>query len=101
MTAASELARAVRWLAERRGRGRSPRRQEETCRLYGRGAGWIEAHLEHQRDGRIVVVAVPIERRASTSWYWVDEPEPWRDFERQAGLEHADWGPCRAPSAGV
>ena len=83
MTTAYQLARAVRRLARPRGHGGSPARGEETCRLYER----IEAHLERQRDGRIAVVAVPVEDAAGTRWYWVGELDPRPDFERQAGLE--------------
>lgn len=100
MTAVGRLARAVRRLARPLADDEAAP-QRESCRLYEQGAGRIEAHLESQRDGRVVVVAVPVEGAGSTSWYRVDERDPWRDFERQAGVEGAHWGPCRAPSAGI
>jgi hypothetical protein len=102
MTVATRLARLVRRLAGPPTEAhRAPMPQREPCRLYELRGARVEAHLEPQRDGRLAVVALAIEGTTGTSWYWVSEPDPWSDFERQAGFEDARWGPCRAPSAGM
>jgi hypothetical protein len=70
-------------------------------RLYARGRHRLEAHLARRRDGRRVVVVVPVDGSRASSVYDVDERHPWRDFERQAGLRRAAWGPCIDLTAGL
>jgi hypothetical protein len=73
----------------------------EPSRLYTRGGHRLEAHLARRRDGRRVVVVVPVDGSRRSSLYDVDERRPWPDFERQAGLRRAAWGPCLDLSAGL
>jgi hypothetical protein len=73
---------------------------ERDARLYGRGKLRVEAHLARCGDGRIAVIAFPLDGRRPRR-FAVDALRPWTDFERQAGLRHARWGPCRGGSAGL
>lgn len=70
-------------------------------RLYTRGRRRLETHLGVRADGSRVVVAVPVDGRRRCSVYRVGDARPWHDFERQAGLVGAAWGPCRDLSAGL
>jgi hypothetical protein len=84
------------------GRRRSGRpRPPEESRLYARGGRRLEAHLGRRSDGRLTVLSVAVDGSGRSAAYAVDEVQPWRDFERQAGLRHAAWGPCRDVSAGL
>jgi hypothetical protein len=81
---------------------RSPARHEiEESRLYTHRRRRLGAHLTRRADGRVAVLALPLDgsRRAAT--YLVDEHRPWHDFERQARLIGAPWGPCRDMSSGL
>jgi hypothetical protein len=101
--AALDRAR-VRRLASRgllRLRSASSARPSEASRLYTRGQHRVEAHLERRRDGRPFVLALPVDGSRRSSVYAVDARRPWRDFERQAGLRRAAWGPCLDLSAGL
>jgi hypothetical protein len=107
--AAALAARAVRdgdgarrwWsLAVHRGRaGQAP--APDDSRLYVRGRRRLEAHLGRRHDGRRIVLAVGMDGSGRSAVYEVEEARPWRDFERQAQLRHAAWGPCRDASAGL
>lgn len=78
----------------------SPRAPEES-RLYARRRRRLEAHLGRLPDGRRVVVALPVDGSARAATYRVGESRPWHDFERQARLLGAPWGPCRSGNAGL
>jgi hypothetical protein len=73
----------------------------EACRLYELRDGRAEVISNVSVTDGLSSSPSPVEGAAGTSWYWVDESDPWADFERHAGLEDAHWGPCRAPSAGI
>lgn len=73
----------------------------EESRLYADGRRRFEAHLARRDDGGRVVLALPVDGSARTAVYPVEEGRPWHDFERQAGLVGAAWGPCRSGSAGL
>jgi len=73
----------------------------EECRLYARRRRRLETHLTRRPDGRLAVLALPLDGSHHTSVYLVDEGRPWQDFERQARLVGAAWGPCRDVSAGL
>lgn len=95
-------ARRVASLALHRlryGKGR-PHPPEES-RLYARGRHRLEAHLGRRPDGRRVVLTLSIDAEGSSALYRVGERRPWHDFERQARLVGAAWGPCRSASAGL
>lgn len=79
---------------------RTPAGPDES-RLYTRGRHRLEAHLGRRRDGRRIVLALPVDGSAHSAVYTVDEGRPWHDFERQAGMLRAAWGPCRDASAGL
>lgn len=84
-------------------RGRPAWRHDrpEESRLYARGRRRLETHLGRRSDGSRVVVAVPVDGRSRCAVYRVGEKRPWHDFERQARLLGASWGPCRDLSAGL
>ena len=73
----------------------------EESRLYARRGRRLGAHLTRRSDGRRAVLALPLDGSHHTSVYLVDEHRPWHDFERQARLVGAAWGPCRDASAGL
>lgn len=73
----------------------------EQSRLYARGRRRLEAHVGRRASGACVVLALPVDGSGRTAVYTVDEGRPWQDFERQAGLVGAAWGPCRDASAGL
>lgn len=77
------------------------RHEIEESRLYARRQRRLGAHLTRRSDGRYAVLALPLDGSHHTSVYLVGERSPWHDFERQAGLVGAPWGPCRDPSAGL
>lgn len=81
--------------------GRPRAHPPEESRLYARGRHRLETHLGGRPDGRRVVVALSVEGHPSSAVYRVGESDPWHDFERQAGLVGAAWGPCRSVSAGL
>jgi hypothetical protein len=81
--------------------GNGARHEPEESRLYARGRRRWEAHLARRRDGRRAVVALPLDGTRGSAVYAVDESEPWGDFERQAGLVGAPWGPCLSVTAGL
>lgn len=70
-------------------------------RLYARGRHRLEAHLGRRGNGVRVVLALAVDGSADTRVYVVEEQRPWHDFERQARLVGAAWGPCRSASAGL
>lgn len=74
---------------------------QQQSRLYARGGHRLEAHLGRRDDGGCVVLALPVDGSAHSAVYVVAESRPWHDFERQAGLVGAAWGPCRSASAGL
>jgi len=73
----------------------------EESRLYVRRRRRVGAHLSRRPDGRLAVLTLPLDGSYHTPIYLVDERSPWQDFERQAGLVGAPWGPCRDLSAGL
>ncbi|HET7043920.1 MAG TPA: hypothetical protein VFI37_03645 [Gaiellaceae bacterium] len=73
----------------------------DDSRLYARRRRRLEAHLGRLRDGRCAVVALPLDGTGRAAVYPVDELRPWHDFERQADLVGAPWGPCLSVSAGL
>lgn len=73
----------------------------EESRLYARRRRRLGAHLTRRPDGRLAVLALPLDGSKHTSVYLVDEHRPWQDFEHQARLVGAAWGPCRDLSAGL
>lgn len=77
-----------------------PRPPQES-RLYARRRRRLEAHLARFPDGRLAVLALPLDGSPHSSLYIVEETRPWRDFEHQAGLAGAPWGPCRSVNAGL
>lgn len=84
------------------GRPEQAAQEPEESRLYARGRRRLEAHLARRRDGRRAVVALPLDgTRGSSVIYAVGEAEPWHDFEQQAGLAGAPWGPCLSVTAGL
>jgi hypothetical protein len=101
--AALDRDRASRLVSRALVRARSATRAHppEASRLYARGRHRVEAHLDRRRDGRPFVLAVPVDGSRRSRVYEVDEQRPWRDFERQAGLRRAAWGPCLDLSAGL
>lgn len=80
---------------------RQARHEIEESRLYTRRRRRLGAHLTRRSDGRLTVVALPLDGSHHTSVYLVDERSPWHDFERQARLVGSPWGPCRDASAGL
>jgi hypothetical protein len=92
---------AIRRAAVALRRRRAGVRPLEESRLYVRGRRRIEAHLGRRRDGHRVALAVGVDGSGRSAVYTVEEVRPWRDFERQARLRHAAWGPCRDGSAGL
>jgi hypothetical protein len=81
--------------------GKRRPRPPEGCRLYARGRHRMEAHLSRRADGRHAVLALPVDGSARSNVYTVGASDPWHDFERQAGLVGAAWGPCLSASAGL
>jgi len=70
-------------------------------RLYARRRRRLGAHLSRFPDGRLAVVALPLDGSRRASVYAVGASHPWEDFEHQAGLAGAPWGPLRSISAGL
>lgn len=70
-------------------------------RLYARRRRRLGAHLSRFPDGRLAVVTLPLDGSRHTSVHPVGESRPWEDFEHQAGLAGAPWGPLRSISAGL
>lgn len=80
-------------------RGR-PHRTDDS-RLYAHRRRRLGAHLTRLADGRRAVLALPLDGSRHTTVYAVDESRPWDDFEHQARLVGAAWGPLRSVSAGL
>lgn len=78
-----------------------PPHPAEESRLYARRGRRLGAHLSRRSDGRLAVLALPLDGSRHTSVYLVDERSPWRDFERQADLVGAPWGACLDVTAGL
>lgn len=81
-------------------RRRSPSTVDES-RLYARRRRRVGAHLSRRTDGRLAVLALPLDGSHHASVYLVEERMPWQDFERQARLVGAPWGPCRDVTSGL